>query len=197
MASNKLTKIGKYDVIDVIGRGGMGIVYKAIDPFLNRVVAIKMMTGGFSDNPDRREAQSTAGLQHPNIVIVYELGEREENPYGVMEFVEGESLDAIISSRRQLSPLEKTRLIIGVCHGLSHAHGRGFVHRDIKPANIMVAKDGGIKIVDFGIAHIALAQETRTGQIMGSLGYMAPEQSKAAQWMRVPISFPLMLCRSN
>ncbi|PYX47616.1 MAG: hypothetical protein DMG83_04090 [Acidobacteria bacterium] len=93
-----------------------------------------------------------------------------------MEFLEGESLDAIISSRRQLSILEKIQAIIGVCHGLSHAHHRGIVHRDIKPANIMVTKDGTVKIVDFGIAHIGAAKETRTGQIMGSVSYMAPEQ---------------------
>src|SRR6201993_1767807 len=120
MAAKKPGKIGKYDVIDVIGRGGMGIVYKATDPFLDRLVAIKMMTGAYSDNPELlkrffREAQSTGSLQHPNIVTVFELGDHEGNPYLVMEFLEGESLDAIISSRRQLSPLQKTQLIISVC----------------------------------------------------------------------------------
>src|SRR4029077_20397473 len=181
MAPKEPAKIGKYDVIDVIGRGGMGVVYEAIDPFLNRRVAIKMVTGGFAKNRELlkrffREAQSTASLQHPNIVTVYELGEHEGNPYLVMEFLDGESLDTIISSRRQLSPLQKTQLIIGVCHGLNHAHGRGFVHRDIKPANIMVSKEGVVKIVDFGIAHIAAAKDTRTGQVLGSVSYMAPEQ---------------------
>jgi serine/threonine-protein kinase len=181
MAPKEPAKIGKYDVIDVIGRGGMGIVYEATDPFLNRRVAIKMMTGGFSDNPDLlkrffREAQSTGSLQHPNIVTVFELGDHGGNPYLVMEFLEGESLDAIISSRRQLSSLEKIQLIIGVCHGLSHAHHRGIVHRDIKPGNIMVSKEGSVKIVDFGIAHIGAKSQTRTGQIMGSVNYMAPEQ---------------------
>jgi serine/threonine protein kinase len=94
MAPKEPSKIGKYDVIDVIGRGGMGVVYEAIDPFLNRRVAIKMMTGGFANNRELlkrffREAQSTASLQHPNIVTVYELGEHEGNPYLVMEFLEG------------------------------------------------------------------------------------------------------------
>jgi eukaryotic-like serine/threonine-protein kinase len=181
MAPKEPAKIGKYDVIDVIGRGGMGVVYEATDPFLNRRVAIKMMTGGFADKPDLlkrffREAQSTGSLQHPNIVTVFELGDHAGNPYLVMEFLEGESLDAIISSRRQLSILEKIQPIIAVCHGLSHAHRRGIVHRDIKPANIMVSKDGVVKIVDFGIAHIIATKETRTGQIMGSVSYMAPEQ---------------------
>ena len=181
MASKEPAKIGKYDVVDVIGRGGMGVVYEATDPFLNRRVAIKMMTVGFANKPDLlkrffREAQSTGSLQHPNIVTVFELGDHAGNPYLVMEFLEGESLDAIISSRRQLSILEKIQAIIGVCHGLSHAHHRGIVHRDIKPANIMVTKEGTVKIVDFGIAHIGAAKETRTGQIMGSVSYMAPEQ---------------------
>jgi len=181
MAPKEPAKIGKYDVVDVIGRGGMGVVYEATDPFLNRRVAIKMMTVGFADKPDLlkrffREAQSTGSLQHPNIVTVFELGDHAGNPYLVMEFLEGESLDAIISSRRQLSILEKIQAIIGVCHGLSHAHRRGIVHRDIKPANIMVSKEGTVKIVDFGIAHIGAAKETRTGQIMGSVSYMAPEQ---------------------
>jgi hypothetical protein len=181
MVSKEPAKIGKYDVVDVIGRGGMGVVYEATDPFLNRRVAIKMMTGGFADKPDLlkrffREAQSTGSLQHPNIVTVFELGDHEGNPYLVMEFLEGASLDAIIASRRELTVLEKIQTIIGACHGLSHAHSRGIVHRDVKPANIMVTKDGVVKIVDFGIAHVGATKETRTGQIMGSVSYMAPEQ---------------------
>jgi eukaryotic-like serine/threonine-protein kinase len=181
MVAKKPEKIGKYDLLDVIGRGGMGIVYKATDPFLDRLVAIKMMTLGYSDHPDLlkrffREAQSTGSLQHPNIVTVYELGEQGGNPYLVMEFLEGGSLDSIISSGEQLTLLEKINIIIEVCHGLSYAHNRGIVHRDIKPANIMVSKERGVKIVDFGIAHIASKSVTRTGQIMGSISYMAPEQ---------------------
>jgi tetratricopeptide (TPR) repeat protein/predicted Ser/Thr protein kinase len=178
---NPLTKIGKYDVVGVIGRGGMGIVYKATDPHLGRHVAIKMMTVGFADNPEllkrfSREAQSTASLQHPNIVTVYDSGSQDGNPYLVMEYLEGESLDAMISSKCPLTALEKMQFIVETCRGLSYAHGRGIVHRDIKPANIMVLKDGGIKIVDFGIAHIGSKTLTRTGQIMGSVNYMSPEQ---------------------
>jgi serine/threonine protein kinase len=177
----KPSKIGKYDVIEVIGRGGMGVVYKATDPHLNRLVAIKMMTGGFSDNPELlkrfyREAQSTGNLQHPNIVTVYDLGDLEGNPYLVMEFLEGESLDAILNSRRPLSLITKINFICDVCHGLAYAHHQGIVHRDIKPGNIMVLKNGSVKIVDFGIAHIGDKTVTRTGQLIGSLGYMSPEQ---------------------
>jgi serine/threonine protein kinase len=120
----KPSKIGKYDVIEVLGRGGMGVVYKATDPHLNRLVAIKMMTGAFSDNPDLlkrfyREAQSTANLQHPNIVTVYDLGDLEGSPYLVMEYLEGETLDAVITSGRALTLLAKINFICDVCQGLA------------------------------------------------------------------------------
>jgi eukaryotic-like serine/threonine-protein kinase len=178
---NRPEKIGKYDIVDVIGRGGMGIVYKGRDPYLDRLVAIKMMTGSFSDNSDLskrffREAQSTASLQHPNIVTVYELGDHEGNPYLAMEYLDGESLDSILSSSQQPTLIEKLDLTLEVCRGLSYAHQRGVVHRDIKPGNIMVTRDGGVKIVDFGIAHFGDNNVTRTGQIVGSISYMSPEQ---------------------
>jgi tetratricopeptide (TPR) repeat protein len=178
---NRPTKIGKYEVIDVIGRGGMGVVYKATDPHLDRLVAIKMMTAGYGEDPDLlkrflREAQSTARLQHSNIVTVYDSGEQDGSPYLVMEYLEGESLDAVISARRGFTVLEKVQFIVEACHGLSYAHERGIVHRDIKPANIMLSKNGAVKLVDFGIAHVASNTLTRTGQIMGSIHYMSPEQ---------------------
>jgi serine/threonine-protein kinase len=181
MASNVPAKIGKYDVVSLIGRGGMGVVYKAMDPHLDRQVAIKMMTGGFGDNPDLlkrffREAQSLGSLQHPNIVTVYDLGDYDGNPYLVMEFLEGEGLDTVFTSRRQLSFLEKSNIVIQVCTGLAYAHQRGVVHRDIKPANIMLAKDGSVKIFDFGIAHIGDQSVTKTGQMIGTPSYMSPEQ---------------------
>src|SRR6476660_201041 len=108
MASNVLQKIGKYDVTDKLGEGGMGVVYKGIDPGIGRPVAIKMMTGGFAENPDllkrfQREAQSAGTLQHPNIVIVYDLGDQDGNPYLVMEYLEGEPLDKMIATKRELS----------------------------------------------------------------------------------------------
>jgi len=184
MASNVPAKIGKYDVIDVIGRGGMGIVYKATDPHLDRLVAIKMMIGPFGDNPDflkrfYREAQSLGGLQHPNIVTVYDLGDYGGNPYLVMQYLEGEPLDSVLRNRRPLSLLEKINITILVCQGLSYAHHRGVVHRDIKPANIMLARDGSVKIFDFGIAHVGDQNVTRTGEIIGTLSYMSPEQVNA------------------
>src|SRR5262249_3160547 len=184
MGSSTITKIGKYEVVEILGKGGMGVVYKAMDNLIERLVAIKMMTGGFTENPDLlkrfyREAKSTGMLQHPNIVIVYELGEHEGSPYLVMEFLEGEPLDKIIASRRDVSMVEKLGYIIQCCTGLAYAHQRGIVHRDIKPANLMVLKDGNCKIVDFGIARIGDNSMTRTGQVVGTITYMSPEQINA------------------
>ena len=129
------TKIGKYEVAGVIGRGGMGVVYKAVDPQIGRFVAIKMITAGFSGDQDLlkrfyREARSTGSLQNPNIVTVFDLGEQDGNPYLVMEYLEGTSLESILSTHRPLSVIAKLRIILDVCHGLSYAHQRGIIHRD-------------------------------------------------------------------
>jgi hypothetical protein len=181
MAAPIPKKIGKYDVIEVVGRGGMGVVYRAKDPFLDRMVAIKIMTISYADYPDLlqrfyREAKATANLQHPNIVTVYELGEHEGSPYLAMQFLDGASLDTMLRSGQELTLLQKLDIMIQACHGLSYAHQKGIVHRDIKPGNIMVLKDGNVKIVDFGIARIGDTNFTRTGQFMGSLNYMSLEQ---------------------
>jgi serine/threonine protein kinase len=181
MSSSLIQKIGKYDVTDKLGEGGMGVVYKGIDPGIGRPVAIKMMTGGFADNPDllkrfQREAQSAGTLQHPNIVIIYELGTHDGNPYMAMEFIAGESLESIVSARKRMSLVEKTEIMIQILNGLQYAHEHGIVHRDIKPGNIMVLKDGTVKIVDFGIARISDNSMTKTGQIVGTINYMSPEQ---------------------
>jgi hypothetical protein len=174
-------RIGKYDVTGVIGRGGMGIVYRATDPRIGRPVAIKVLTGFFSEDSELlarfyREAKSTGSLQHQNIVTVYELGDQDGFPYLVMEYLEGESLDSIIASRKPLSISEKLGIMIRVCDGLSFAHERGIIHRDIKPANIVVLTSGAVKIVDFGIAQVGNKRLTRTGQVVGSINYMSPEQ---------------------
>jgi len=184
MAGPTLTKIGKYDVIEVLGKGGMGVVYKAMDNRIGRLVAVKMMTGGFAENPDLlkrfyREAQATGMLEHPNIVIVYELGDQDGNPYMVMQYLEGEPLDKMIQQRREISMVEKLGYIIQACNGLNYAHQRGLVHRDIKPANLMVLKDGNCKLVDFGIARLGDTSLTRTGQVVGTIHYMSPEQINA------------------
>src|SRR6201981_1980212 len=138
MASNLPAKIGKYDVIDVIGRGGMGVVYKANDPHLDRTVAIKRITSGFSESPAllKRffvEAKSLASLVHPNIVTVYDLGDFNGNPYLVMQYLEGEDLDTAMAAIQPFSLLDKTKIIIQVCEGLSYAHQRTVIDRAIKP----------------------------------------------------------------
>ena len=171
------TKIGKYEVVDLIGRGGMGVVYKARDPQLDRLVAIKMIIGA---NPAllKRfdvEARSTAGLQHQNIVTIYDFGNQDGNPYLVMEYLEGSSLESAISSGRSLTLANKLRICINICNGLAYAHERGIIHRDIKPANVMLLNDDSVKIVDFGIARIGDTGISRT-EVVGSLHYMSPEQ---------------------
>jgi serine/threonine protein kinase len=184
MDRTAIRQIGRYRLIDVIGQGGMGVVYRAVDESIDRPVAIKMLLGGYVDDKDllarfHREVRSTANLQHKNIVTVYALDDFEGFPYMVMEYLEGQSMSEMISSRRQLNIVEKLRLVGQVCEGLQYAHERNIIHRDIKPANIIVLKNGTAKIVDFGIARMGRNEThalTHTGQIIGSLYYMSPEQ---------------------
>ncbi len=179
-------KIGKYEITGILGRGGMGVVYRAEDKRIGRKVAIKTLTEGFSGQPEMlerfyREAQAGI-LQHPNIVIVYDLGDEDGVPFIVMEFVEGEPLDKLINSGRQIHLIDKLSIIEQVCAGLGYAHRRGVVHRDIKPANVMVQPDGHAKIVDFGIARVQGSSVegglTRTGNVIGTIHYIAPERLK-------------------
>ena len=181
----KPTRIGNYDIVDVIGRGGMGTVFRGTDPRIGRQVAIKMLTAA-ADDPDLlirfyREAKYTGSLHHQNIVTVYELGHQEGVPYLVMEFLEGVSLESVIATKRAMSVADKLNIILQVCNGLSYAHKRELVHRDIKPANIMILDDGTAKIVDFGIALLGGSRLTRTGHVVGSLNYMSPEQLSGNQ----------------
>ncbi len=171
------TKIGKYEVLSVIGRGGMGVVYKARDPQLDRLVAIKMIIGANPALLKRfdTEARSTGSLQHQNIVTIYDFGNQDGNPYLVMEFLEGMSLESAMSSARPMTLSSKLGICIDVCNGLSYAHQRGIIHRDIKPANVMLLNDDNVKIVDFGIARIGDTGISRT-EVVGSLNYMSPEQ---------------------
>jgi serine/threonine protein kinase len=177
-----IRQIGRYKLIDIIGQGGMGIVYRAIDESIDRQVAIKMLLGGHSEDKDllarfHREARSTANLQHRNIVTVYALDDFEGFPYMVMEYLEGRSIGEMIRSRIPLHIVEKLALMCQVCDGLQYAHDRNVIHRDIKPANVLVLKDNTAKIVDFGIARVGRSETlTRTGQIVGSIYYMSPEQ---------------------
>ncbi len=177
--------IGKYQILERIGRGGMGTVYKGHDPILDRMVALKVISSD-GDVPEElkarfyREAQACAKLNHPNIVVVHDLGEDASQLFIVMEFLEGHELKALIE-RQTLTLEEKLALMIQVCEGLHFAHQKGIIHRDIKPGNIFVLRNGQVKILDFGIARIAAGTDpglTRTGFIMGTLRYMSPEQAR-------------------
>src|SRR5262245_2986217 len=176
-------RIGKYEVIERIGRGGMGTIFKARDPILERAVALKVLSS-LEVTPELRarffrEAQACARLSHPNIVTIHDMGEDDGRLYIVMELLEGEELRQIIARRAPLALEDKLSILLQICDGLHYAHQRGVVHRDIKPANILLLRAGQVKILDFGIAQLAAATQgelTRTGMIMGTLRYMAPEQ---------------------
>jgi eukaryotic-like serine/threonine-protein kinase len=174
-------KIGKYEIVEVIGEGGMGAVYKAKHPGFGAPRAIKVIKGDFAENPEllRRfyqEAQAVGNLQHPNIVVVHDLGEENGSPFLVMEYVDGVPLDKIIARRESKSLLEKLGIVIEVLNALHYAHQHNIVHRDVKPANVMVLKDGHIKLLDFGIARQGDLGQTKTNQMMGTMWYMSPEQ---------------------
>ena len=175
------TKIGKYDVEERVGEGAMGVVYRALDPVLKRRVAIKVMGEAFAQNDDLRErflreAQAAGSLQHPNVITIYDFGEVNGHLYIAMEFVEGQDVAELLSHQVPLSLVAKLDIAIGVLQGLAFAHKRGIVHRDIKPANIRVDADGNARIMDFGVAHFASSNMTRTGVMIGTPSYMAPEQ---------------------
>src|SRR6516165_9766813 len=181
MEADAPKKISKYDVLDLIGSGGMGVVYKAVDRALGRLVAIKMVTGAAEPGEllqrFYREAQFTANLRHPNIVIVYDLGDFEGRPYLVMEYLDGQSLESMLATKT-ITLLQKISYVRQICSGLEYAHSRqpSIIHRDIKPGNIVVLADGSVKIVDFGIARLVHSTQTRAGQLVGSCHYMSPEQ---------------------
>ena len=172
-------RLGKYEVLEELGRGGMGVVYRGWDPQLGRFVAIKML-GGVDADPAflqrfAREAQLIAQLQHPNIVTIHDLAEHDGRPFIVMEYLQGISLDAAIRERREYALSQKLQTMIEVCRGLECAHAVGIVHRDIKPANILLTEDGGVKLLDFGIARLAGSTMTRSSDMLGTLAYMSPE----------------------
>jgi len=176
-----LKKLGKYEVLGELGHGAMGVVYRARDPIINRLVALKTITTGVADDPAMlqrfyREAQSAGGLQHPNIVTIYDMGEAGELPYIAMELVEGENLEQVIARGSALPITLKLVYAMQACRAFEYAHKRGIVHRDIKPGNIMVNKDGTVKVVDFGIARVLEASRTQTGMLIGTFAYMSPEQ---------------------
>ena len=177
------TAVAGYEILGVLGRGGMGVVYKARQPGLKRVVALKMiLSGGHAGEDDlgrfRSEAQAVARLQHPNIVQIYEVGDDEGRPYFSLEYVDGGCLSKQLDGRPQ-SPRQAAELVLVLTKAIAHAHLHGIVHRDLKPANVLLAKDGTPKITDFGLAKRLEDDEgqTRSGSILGTPDYMSPEQA--------------------
>ena len=177
-------KMGKYEIQGVLGRGGMGAVYKGFDPAISRAVAIKTIAKSSLDDDElqhllarfRHEAQAVGRLAHPRIVQIYDYGEDDELAYIVMELVNGKSLHEHLLQRANYDLREVGEIIRQVLDGLGHAHSAGVVHRDVKPSNIMLNSDGQIKISDFGIAHTESSELTQHGDVLGTPHYMAPEQ---------------------
>ena len=180
-----MEKIGKYKIIGELGKGAMGIVYKGIDPDINREVAIKLirfdMVSEDSEKEDAarrfiREAQSAGNLEHPNIVTIYEVGREDNQTFIVMQCVDGESLKQAISAGKKFSPVEVVDLMTCLCDALELAHQNKIVHRDIKPGNILLDKQGRPYLVDFGVARMEMSTMTQSGTIVGTPSYMSPEQ---------------------
>jgi serine/threonine-protein kinase len=181
---NAPAHIGKYQVQDVLGQGGMGVVYRAFDPAIERTVAIKVITKSSLDSSDlqyvltrfRHEARAVGRLTHPRIAAIYDYGEDDDLAWIVMELVNGKSLFHHLQGEARFGLKESGELIRQLLDGLGYAHSQGVVHRDIKPSNILINDDGRLKLTDFGIARLDSSTLTQVGEIMGSPGYMSPEQ---------------------
>ncbi|HWY21939.1 MAG TPA: serine/threonine-protein kinase [Candidatus Acidoferrum sp.] len=180
-------RFGRYEILAELGRGAMGVVYKARDPKINRVVAVKTVALGGQSPEDEleyrerfvREAEAAGRLSHPGIVTIFDVGEEPETraPYIVMEYVSGPSLEKLLSGENHTLPLERAlQLTLELAEALDCAHSQGVVHRDLKPANILITEEGHAKIADFGIAKLNLANLTLAGRALGTPAYMSPEQ---------------------
>ena len=173
----------RYEILEVIGTGGMAVVYKALDHRLNRLVAIKILKDEFSGDDEfrrrfRAEGEAVAMLSHPNIVQVYDVSSSDTANYLVMELINGISLKQYMEVKGVLNWKETLHFAMQIAKGLEHAHSRGIVHRDIKPHNVMVLKDGSVKVMDFGIARVMNKSNTLTKEALGSVHYISPEQAK-------------------
>src|SRR5271168_4724196 len=189
------TKLGPYEIVAVLGAGGMGEVFRAKDDRLGRDVAIKVLPEAFAKDSDRlrrfeQEARSVAALNHPNILGIHDIGSHEGRPYLVSELLEGETLREALDQSR--IPIKRViEYSKEIAHGLAAAHSKGIVHRDLKPENIFITRDSRIIILDFGLAKLIFPEEnvenantmtspvTLPGMVMGTMGYMSPEQVKA------------------
>ena len=176
-----LQRIGRYELIQKIGAGGMGVVYRGKDTVIGRQVAVKMLVSDIDVSEETRErffreARSAGQLTHRNIITIYDFGEEHGRAYIVMELLAGESLSSLLKRSEPLLLEQQLEIMTRVCEGLAFAHARGIVHRDVKPANLFIMPDGQVKILDFGVARIASSKLTRSGLIVGTPDYMSPEQ---------------------
>ena len=178
-------KIGRYQVLERIGRGAMGVVYRAHDAAMGRNVALKVLMTDLEDDPDirtrfHREAEAAARLSHPNIITILDVGEDGDRFYIVMELLRGATLKDFLKQGDAASIDRKLDLMIQLCAGLGAAHNASIYHRDVKPGNIFVRSDGLLKILDFGVARLASSSMTASGFIVGTPDYMSPEQARGA-----------------
>jgi serine/threonine-protein kinase len=180
-----LTQFGRYKVLELIGRGGMGTVYKGMDPILDRLVALKTIRLDFATSAEEiselkerlvREAKAAGKLSHPNIVTIYDVGEQEGVQYIAMEYLSGYTLESFIKKKKELNYKIVAKIIMQVCAALNYAHQKGIVHRDIKPANIMLLEDFAVKVMDFGIARLGTSSLTQSNVALGTPHYISPEQ---------------------
>ena len=204
-----MDRIGRYQIVKELGHGAMGVVYQAVDPTIGRHVAIKTIRLDAVDDPDERaklrerlfrEARSAGILSHPGIVTIYDMEEHGDIAFIAMEFVDGPTLDQMLSAKQAIAPERLMSIMRQTAAALDYAHAKGIVHRDIKPANIMLASDGAVKITDFGIAKVTTSQQyTQTGTILGTPNYMSPEQvqglavtGRADQFSLAVIAFEML-----
>ncbi len=187
-------ELGSYQVVSLLGAGGMGVVYKARDTRLNRFVAIKVLPADRVSDPERKrrfiqEARAASALNHPNIITIYDIGSKGGIDFVVMEYVGGKTLDQRIP-RKGMRLNEVLKLAIQMADALANAHSSGIIHRDLKPTNVMVTDHGSVKVLDFGLAKLTevtersesgaqtLQSQTEEGMIIGTLSYMSPEQAE-------------------
>ena len=180
----EMSRIGKYEIRRELGRGAMGVVYEGYDPMIKRIVALKTIRADqlAGENAEtviarfRREAQAAGRLSHPNIVSIYDIGEDEGVWYIAMEFVQGRELKDYFEANERFVPADIVRIMTQILDALGYSHRLGVIHRDVKPANVIVLADGGVKVADFGIAHIESSNMTQAGSVLGTPSYMSPEQ---------------------
>lgn len=179
-----ISQLGRYEIISELGQGAMGVVYKATDPLIDRIVAIKTINLGLAQDEKEeyegrfyQEAKAAGRLSHPNIVTIYDVGKSGEVAYIAMEFLQGREIRDVLDDGEVLPVAQTLDIVSQVAFGLAYAHEHGIVHRDVKPSNIMMIRDGHVKITDFGIARMESASvRTQTGMVLGSPKYMSPEQ---------------------